>query len=106
MVYVDVEYRVQKGHKFHAFILASAMQDKLYKSVIVIVIVNVGGYFVNFTMIVMALAFVQWPFNAVVLEFGSILLNLAATSNALILYRTRSGFLAFLNLKKNKFSIK
>ena len=82
------------------------MQDKLYKSVIVIVIVNVGGYFVNFTMIVMALAFVQWPFNALVLEFGSILLNLAATSNALILYRTRSGIFCIFKFKKNKFSIK
>lgn len=91
----------QKVHKFCAFILASAMQDKLYKSVIVIVIVNVGGYFLNFTMIITAFALVEWPLNGLVTQFGAILLNLAAASNALILYRTRFVFLYIL--KKEEF---
>ena len=65
------------------------MQDKIYKSVIGVVTVNVCGYFVNFAMAFIAVALLQWPFNALFLEFGAIVLNLAAASNAFILYKTK-----------------
>ena len=65
------------------------MHDKLYKSIIIIVIVNVGGYFMNIAMIETAMTLAHWPFKLLLFEFGKILMNLAVASNALILYRTR-----------------
>lgn len=69
--------------------LGSTMQDKLFKSLVIIVTVNVGGYFINLGLMLLALTYFPWPFNWYQFEANGVLLNIAAAANAPILYLTR-----------------
>jgi hypothetical protein len=77
-------------------IVATDIQDRLFKSLLAIVILNVGGYFVNLGLMFVGLSYLPWPWSWYQFEFNGVLLNVCAAMNAPILFWMRS--LIMLNI--------
>jgi hypothetical protein len=79
---------------------ADNVQRRVLRSLVVIALVNVGGYLINSGLMFIGLQVLPYPWNWYQIDFNGVLLNLAAAMNAPILYWIRQLCLSDYSFKK------